>query len=78
MIKIKRRFAFLFLIAGCSIAWAQTNKPPEPRTVTEVLDRALSRVKNNSLPLPMLCQKTNIPSRPAVASSKACARSLNR
>jgi hypothetical protein len=45
MIKMKRRFAFLFLIAGCSIAWAQANKPAEPRTVTEVLDRALSRVE---------------------------------
>jgi hypothetical protein len=45
MKKMNCLFAFVFLITACGVAWGQAAKPAEPRTVTEVLDRGLSRVE---------------------------------
>jgi uncharacterized damage-inducible protein DinB len=46
----KGLFAFLFLLVGSGCALAQDAKPPEPRSVAQVLERSVAGVESEFVP----------------------------
>jgi DinB superfamily len=50
MIPAKCFFACLILMSSCSMAVAQSPKPDEQRTLTQIVDHALSGVENEFVP----------------------------
>lgn len=38
------------LLIGCSLGWAQASKPPEPKTVAQVMDRMIAGVEGEFVP----------------------------
>ena len=69
----------LFGLGFGTVAFAQSAKPAEARTIAGELDRAVAGVEKKSLSLPPKpCPKTNSRLFPPAANLRVCAPSTNR